>query len=76
MSKTWYNQRCPKCGSEHLAVVVEMWAVFTQGGTEVYHDDCPNNDQDWDGDSMMRCLDCEHSGIAEEFTDIPPLEMP
>lgn len=46
--RTWSGHRCPKCKSVHLAVVVQMWAVFDDSGTEVYADSCPDNDQTWD----------------------------
>ena len=64
----WYDQRCPLCGSAHLTVVVEMWAVLTEDGSDVYHDDCIDHDQTWDDSSMMLCLDCEHDGTAGTFT--------
>lgn len=63
----WYLQRCPKCGSTHLAVVAELWAVLSEDGADTMHDECPNHDQTWDESSMMQCLECRHSGKAERF---------
>jgi len=64
---TWSGHRCPKCKSTRLAVVVQMWAAFNDHGTEVYHDDCPDNDQFWDDSSQMNCRSCGHTGTGEEF---------
>lgn len=59
--------RCPKCGEAHrLAVVVETWAVITDDGTDIYHDDCPDSSHEWSDESACRCAGCGWSGTMAE----------
>ena len=60
--------KCPECGS-FSPFRIEMTAVFdvTDDGTEV------SGDSEWNDDSYCMCVQCEHSGIVEEFrTDDDP----
>jgi hypothetical protein len=63
----WYAHRCPSCKGGILAVVVKVWAVLTEGGTETDHDICPDHDHEWDGDSLMACLSCDYTAAARNF---------
>ena len=64
---TWSGHRCPNCNSVALAVVASLWVGVTEGGTEAYHDSCPDSDHDWDDDSEMRCAECGCTASASNF---------
>ena len=61
--------RCPECGSTNLEVVVEVWATLiqTDDNTETDTTTPKNGDHEWGDNSAMRCVDCDHSDIAERF---------
>ena len=63
----WFPNRCPKCLGHALAVVVSVWSVLTENGSETDHDDCPDHDHEWDPTSAMKCLDCGFSWVALDF---------
>ncbi len=55
--------KCPKCGSEGPFVVeVTTQVMLHDEGSEDY-----NSDVRWDGDSYIRCVECDHDGQAKEF---------
>ena len=66
--------KCPKCGSRDLAVTVQKWAVLRQ---RAYDDlwtttgEIDGNSDDWDGESLMRCLRCKCTAKADEFETKP-----
>jgi len=66
--------KCPKCGSRDLAVTVKKWAVLHQ---DAYDDfwtatgEIDGNSDDWDGESLMRCLRCKCTAKADEFETKP-----
>jgi hypothetical protein len=67
--------RCPKCKSDNLDVLVEVWARLSQnepeepGWTEFSTDVTAGEfgDHEWGDNSPMRCRDCDHCAIAAEF---------
>lgn len=64
--------KCRHCGStEELSVVVTRWALLVQSldniETDVDADGVPDHDEEWDGNSLMRCGGCGYSGNAIEF---------
>ncbi len=70
MTLTKWN--CPKCGSDNLQVTVECFALLIQHDkeqfeTETYADGLSDNSHYWDENSVMTCLDCSHTGIADNF---------
>jgi len=60
---------CPECGKDNLEVVVEVWAklIQTDDGFETDTSEPDDGSHNWNGNSHMRCRDCSHSAIAEEF---------
>lgn len=63
---------CPKCGSNNLDVVVEVWAKLIQEyGDENIRTDIEDasvgHDHEWTEKSFMRCNQCHHQGIAADF---------
>lgn len=65
--------RCPQCKSKRLEVVVEMWAALEQdeetGDFQTDIDEAENHDQEWGGDSTMRCVDCEYAAEVNSFDE-------
>lgn len=65
--------RCPVCGrADRLAVVAKIWAalLIDEDGefeTETDTDDVPDNDHEFDSDSLMQCMACRHEALALEF---------
>ena len=61
--------RCPKCGSDNLEVVVEVWATLTQTGANFETDTSTPDDanHEWGDNSPMRCTDCDQQDIADAF---------
>lgn len=63
--------RCPKCQSDNLDVLVEVWARMTQDeeGDGFSTDVTAGTfgDHEWSENSPMRCRDCDHCAIAGEF---------
>lgn len=58
---------CPRCGEKRrLAVQIETWAVITDGGTDTYHDDCPDSSHEWGDSSPCRCAACGWSGTVAD----------
>jgi len=63
-----FNMRCPKCKkTDSIAIVIQAWAMLTSEGTEVYHDDCPDNDHLWDEKSGAQCVACGKTGKVKDF---------
>jgi hypothetical protein len=61
---------CPHCGNTNsLEVVVRVWAKLTQNDNNFQTDteNIEDTSHDWDGNSLMRCLNCETSGKAWDF---------
>jgi len=61
--------RCPECRSTALDVSVETWARLFQrcGDFETDFDDALDHSHEWDDDSPMKCRDCGHGALTEEF---------
>jgi len=62
--------RCPACGSTRLAVVIEAWAELVQEADNLQTDldgTCPDHDDEWDNESLMRCLECGFEEKAGRF---------
>ena len=59
------NWKCPNCGSKWLSVTVTTEARLIQYGgnfeTEV------EGDHEWDGESLMTCLDCSYCSASRQF---------
>lgn len=57
--------KCPNCGSKSLSVTVTTEARLIQYGgnfeTEV------EGDHEWDGESLMTCLDCSYCSASHQF---------
>jgi hypothetical protein len=53
---------CPNCQSDNfLQVELTTMAKLTSEGTD------PFGDQFWDGNSFMRCDNCDHEGLVANF---------
>jgi predicted RNA-binding Zn-ribbon protein involved in translation (DUF1610 family) len=61
--------RCPECGSDELEVTVETRAKLIQsdGNIETDTDAAEDACHEWGENSVMRCVSCRHSDIADEF---------
>ena len=61
--------KCPECGSDALEVTIETWARLVQGedGPTTDPDEAQDRDHEWSDNSVMRCVECGHDAIAEEF---------
>lgn len=61
--------KCPECGSDALEVTIETWARLIQheDGCETDTDEAQHHDHEWSENSVMRCVECGHDAIAEEF---------
>ena len=61
--------RCPECQSTDLEVDVVTRAVLIQDedGPQTLADESDCGDHEWDGNSMMYCMECAHQDIAESF---------
>jgi hypothetical protein len=54
--------KCPKCGSENLFnIECITTATFSDEGSERY------GDMEWQDDSHIECLDCNHCGDVKDF---------
>ena len=62
--------QCPKCGeANHFKIdAVIQTVAYVNGHAEV--DDAQDGDMDWNEDSRMECLPCEHVATVKEF-EIP-----
>jgi DNA-directed RNA polymerase subunit RPC12/RpoP len=60
--------RCPKCGSQNLEVIVQVWATLiqTDDGFQTDTTTPDNSSHDWSDESLMRCTDC---GADEQIAD-------
>ena len=55
--------KCPICGSEGPFIIeVRTQVMMYDDGSEDY-----NSDIHWDGDSYMRCDECDEDGPAKHF---------
>lgn len=58
------GMRCPKCGS---------YGPFGIVGSTLFkvHDDGTDGhgDIEWDGRSYCECMECQHSGTKDDFTE-------
>jgi hypothetical protein len=55
--------KCPACGSEGpFFIEVKTQVLMSDDGS-----DDSDGDHHWDGDSYMRCFDCDREGQAKEF---------
>jgi|WetSurMetagenome_2_1015567.scaffolds.fasta_scaffold1133895_1 Zn finger protein HypA/HybF involved in hydrogenase expression len=60
--------RCPKCGSDRLKVVVQVWAKLTQQPEEDnVQTEFEGGDMEFDGDSPMMCEACGEEGTTDDF---------
>lgn len=62
--------KCPDCGSTALDVSVQTWAALDQSDPENFETDTDAAEyggHEWDENSIMRCRECGHNAIAEEF---------
>jgi hypothetical protein len=70
--------RCPKCKSDRLEVTVEVWATLTQtrldDGFEAVTAIPEPARHEWNQNSVMRCVACDHHAIADEF-ETPSTEV-
>ena len=60
---TW---KCPKCGSQRLMVSVRAEARLTHYA-DGYFETEVEGDHEWDDESFMRCLACDHGDDAGAF---------
>lgn len=60
--------QCPTCKGTDLKVVVQVEAELFQDFDETgnFQTDA-EGDHNWDSDSPMRCLTCQHSAPAGDF---------
>ena len=80
MSEEHEKFQCPKCGSTHLHVRVEVEAqVIQKDGTQARISLTPGFSHSWSSDSNMQCDDCKHSATVFQFrmkdTDNPTVEV-
>ena len=72
MSEEHEKFQCPKCGSTHLHVWVEVEAqVIQRDGTWAQTYIIPNFSHNWNSDSNMQCEDCMHYATVFQFRTQP-----
>lgn len=61
--------KCPDCKSDEIEVSIIAWARLKQseGNLETDIDEAEDRTHEWTAESMMRCQDCGHQGIANGF---------
>lgn len=59
--------RCPKCRSDRVEVTVQCWAELDQSDPDNLQTDIDTSDQEWDGDSSMRCRACGQIRLVRDF---------
>lgn len=62
---TW---ACPKCKSQHLTVLVMTAATLVQYNDQHFETEV-DGDHEWDGSSLMTCIDCGYSDPARDFQE-------
>ncbi len=60
--------RCPKCGSDNLKVVVQVWAKLIQEPEDAnIETEFEGGDREFDDNSPIMCSACGEHGVVNGF---------